>query len=118
MPSRARVLRSSNAARVVGVPPITNIQQMVRQHQEIAQSQLQEDQKKVESVETQEDMQQEEDDEAVYQQVFGQPREEYVEDFSPDDDQDEQISASLQQAHLKPNSRRKADRVSLMDKRY
>ena len=63
-------------------------------------------------------MQQEEDDEAVYQQVFGQPREEYVEDFSPDDDQDEEISASIQQAHLKPNSRRKADRVSLMDKRY
>lgn len=44
-------------------------------------------------------MQQDEDDEAVYQQVFGQPAQEsYVEDFSPDDDHDVEFSASIQQA--------------------
>lgn len=65
-------------------------------------------------------MQQDEDDEAVYQQVFGQPAQEsFHEDFSPDDDHDEEFSASIQQAQLKPNSRRKLEqRVSLMDKRY
>jgi hypothetical protein len=42
-------------------------------------------------------LQQDEDDEAVFQEVFGQPdRESYIEDFLPDDDQDEQISASIQ----------------------
>lgn len=71
-------------------------------------------------------MAQDEDDEEVFQEVFGQPkRESYIEDFLPDDDQDEQISASIQQAQLKPNSRKKFDnlekngqRVSLMDRRF